>query len=188
MSAIIHEPTTMATWHRMISEASAHAEIPLDEDTESYVVFLMMRYLRRTDLLRAVLAMDFLRALQQQPRQRRDSLQDVGDQCLVLTGLFPGQARRRRVRLSYFVDLGRSAYDEVAESGSAAQGETCRRLAETFVAVADVLRALRAREDVPLMDAEEALQRCVDTGSSLAASCLQAYTDATPVAGTRRRH
>lgn len=188
MSAIIHEPTTMATWHRMIIEASADVGTELDEDTESYVVFLMMRYLRRTDLLRTVLAMDFLHALQQQRRRRHETLRDVGDKCLVLTGLFPGQARRRRVRLSYFVDLGRSAYDEVAESGPPAQSAICRRLAATFVAVSDVLRALRGREHLPLMDVAEAFERHVDTGSALAASCLLEYTDATPISGGNQRH
>lgn len=188
MPQLILEPSAMATWQRAVQEAARHAAAELDVERESYLVFLLMRYLRGAELLRAVLALEFLEGLRQPRRHRRDALQRVGDQCLVLAGLFPEQAARRRVRLSYFVDLGRSAYDGVAEVEAASNAELYHGLAETFVDLADVLRALRAREHTPLMSLMEAVDRHLATGSPMAAACLAGYTDATAAPGGRRVH
>jgi hypothetical protein len=61
-------------------------------------------------------------------------------------------------------------------------------LAATFVDLADVLRALRSRERRPLMSLMEAVERHLDTGSALAASCVAEFTDASPLSGGRRVH
>jgi hypothetical protein len=188
MPRFILEPSATATWQRAVQEAARVAVTELDEDRESYLVFLLMRYLRAADLLRAVLALEFLESFDKPRRHRCDALRRVGDQCLVIAGLFPEQAARRRVRLSYFVELGRSAYSGVAEAEAAVNAELYHGLAATFVDLADVLRALRSRERRPLMSLMEAVERHLDTGSALAASCVAEFTDASPLPGSRGVH
>lgn len=189
MSRLIVEPSATAMWHRVVTEAACRAECELDEQRESYLVFLLMRYLRRPEMVRSVLALKFLQGLLSRGQRRRDSLQEVGDQCLLFAGLFPEQAERRRVRLSYFVDLGRSAYGNLAGAPHADSAELFHALARTFVVLTDVLRAVRQQNDAPVMTALQAAELSLETDSALAQRVLRQYTDGTLVAPSgHRRH
>ncbi|HKJ95397.1 MAG TPA: hypothetical protein VKA32_07190 [Gammaproteobacteria bacterium] len=188
MAPLIVEPSATATWHRLITDAAGRAATDLDEDSESYLVFLLMRYLRRPRVVRAVLALEFLEGLRQSRSLRRNRLQEVGDQCLLFTGLFPEQAARRRVRLSYFVAIGQTAYGEVADSSDRGTRTLFRQLATTFVGLSDVLRAVRDREGEPLMSALEAAERSLELDSGLARGCLAERTGATLIDAGERRH
>lgn len=188
MAPLIVEPSATATWHRLVTDAAGRAATDLDEDSESYLVFLLMRYLRRPKVVRSVLALEFLESLHQSRSLRRERLQEVGDQCLLFTGLFPEQAARRRVRLSYFVALGRTAYGEVADSSNRETSTLFRQLATTFVLLSDVLRAVRDRDGEPLMSMLEAADRALDIDSNLARDCLAERTRGTLIDPGDRRH
>jgi len=181
MSSLILEPTAKAVWHRLVKEAEQRSHCQLDEHKESYLVFLLMRYLQRPDLVRTVLALSFLKALRSAGRQRQERLQDVGDQCLIFAGLFPEQADRRRVSISYFIDLGRTSYLGLAESGPRESTSLFTGLAEAFVHLMDVLRATRASQQQALFTALQAAELWAETGSRLALRELKAYTDAAPM-------
>lgn len=189
MPELILEPSATATWHRVVSEAVRHTAADLDEDCESYLVFLLMRYLRRSELSGSVLALEFLESLhQQQTSLRRDALQGVGDRCLILAGLFPEQAARRRVRLSYFVNLGKTAYGEVAERTPETTAALFNELAEAFVVLIDVLHAVRSRDEAAGLSAIEAAELALDTGSADAAERLSRLTGATLIDPGSHKH
>ncbi len=191
MSEILEPTGDVAQWHELVIDAEKHAGVRLDEELESYLVFTLMRYLRRPELAQRVLALDFLESFQQQARQRRESLRDVGDQCLLFSGLFPRRAERRRVRVSYYVDLGRSAYHNLADNLS----ELARlfgRMAEEFVSAMDVLQAIRTVGGQPGgLTALQAHDLWADTGSRSARAELARHTGAQPIAPGKdrdRRH
>ena len=142
MRKILDQPGNMSHWQALVQEAEELCGIKLDEELESYLVFTLMRYLRRPEMANRILALDFLEALQASRQQRSQVLRDVGDQCLLVSGLFPRQAERRRVRVSYYVDLGRSAYQNLAESLSKT-AHLFALLAEEFIAAMDTLQAIR---------------------------------------------
>src|SRR5690606_29073482 len=71
------------------------------------------------------------------------SLRDVGDRCLLVAGLFPDLAQRRRVSVDYFVDLGRGAYQAVADAGRDAYAELFAHLAAGYRELVSVLRRIR---------------------------------------------
>ncbi len=187
MSELIIEPTAKAAWHRLVKDAEQRASCELGEASESYLVFLLMRYLQRPEIVRAVLALNFLRATQDQGRSRGEALQEVGDQCLIFAGLFPEQAYRRRVRVSYFIELGRAAYDAAAGEHKRGYARLYAELAETFVHLTDVLRALRGADNHPVHAALLAAEHWSETGSPAALRELARYTDAIPVAGAPTR-
>lgn len=143
MPELILERSAAATWQRVLQEAAERVHSPLDEERESYLVLTLLHYLGRPELVRSVLALRFLDALAEHGHYRQASLREVGDQCLLFAGLFPEQARRRRVSASYFVDLGRSAYTELAEGTPPGLAALYERLAESFDDLAVVLAALR---------------------------------------------
>ncbi len=189
MARLILEPTATASWHRLVTEAAARTGTELDEERESYLVFLLMRYLRRPELIRAVLALEFLETLEEpSTRLRGQGLQGVGDRCLLLAGLFPEQARRRRVDPGYFVDLGRSAYDGAADLQPGAAAALCAALAAGFVTLADILQAAREADEDGLGDALEAADRALATGSPGARRRLARFTRGTLIPGGARRH
>src|SRR5690606_1348997 len=122
---------------------------PADESREAYLVFVLLRYQGDARLLAHTHALDWLHAQEQVGRLRADALRDVGDRCLLVAGLFPGLAARRRVSVDYFVDLGRGAYREVAEASRAAYAALFDQLAEGYRELVEVLRGLRGEPRLP---------------------------------------
>ena len=113
MSQLSLLPTDVSQWQALLMEAQERTALVLSEDLESYLVFLLMRFCQQTDLLHRVVAMDFLQTGGDElPRHR---LQRVGDQCLLLSGLFPERIEQRRLQVSYYVNIGRSAYDQLSD-------------------------------------------------------------------------
>jgi hypothetical protein len=142
MRRILDQPGNISHWQALVAEAEVLAGVQLDEELESYLVFTLMRYLRRPEMAQRILALDFLEAFRHTHPQRSEALRDVGDQCLLYSGLFPRRAEKRRVRVSYYVRLGRSAYQNLADSLNKT-ADLFAHLAAEFVAAMDTLQAIR---------------------------------------------
>lgn len=160
---LITETGNTAQWQLLVSEAASMANTRLDEEIESYLVFTLMRYLRRSDMVSRILALDYLNAFESNEKIRDETLRDVGDHCLLFSGLFPKIAEKRRVKVSYFVALGRSAYQNLA--GNLEQlSDLYQHLATDFVSAMDTLQAIRkmAKDDIELsaIQSFELAQEC----------------------------
>ncbi len=142
MSTIVLEPTIIAQWQALVKEAESAGRLVLPEDLESYLVFLLMRFMERPELAKSVLAMEYLWAFDS-PVLQAVRLQDVGDKCLLLAGLFPEQAARKRVQISYFVALGQGAYSAVASLSKIEMAKLYQALQQGFVELMDVLHVIR---------------------------------------------
>ena len=142
-----------ALWVDLVHEAEHDASAPLDEELESYLVFLLIAHMRDTQLHRNAVAIDYLLAKSQIGQRHRDELRTVGDRCLLLAGLYPEQAQQRMVGLDYFISMGSQAYHELAHALRAAVGGLYENLAQAFARVVRVLLEVRRRtKDVaPLM-------------------------------------
>ncbi len=181
-------PTATALWQALVSEAEERSQCRLNEEQESYLVFLLIRFLKHASLGGQPVALDYLTSQTLSGQMRSERLRDVGDQCLLLSGLFPRRAERRRVKTSYFVQLGRSAYNQLSESALNGMGSLYQGLAEGFVDLMDVLHAIRRLDHAsPWLEPLEAMELWQDTGSRLARRSLQAVTGATPQQGPPRR-
>lgn len=181
MANLILEPTSTAQWHALVSEAESASARQLDETLESYLVFLLMRFVARPDLAGRVMAIDYLRGSAASGQLKEVALRDVGDQCLLFSGLYPRHAERRMVRVSYFVELGRGAYGQLAERLRHAGAEVYQQLAEGFVALMDVLQAMRSLDGSPALDPLQGLELWADTGSRSGWESLRARTDSVSV-------
>jgi hypothetical protein len=134
--------TQLALWQDLVRDGETQAGVELGESVESYLVFVLMRYLRDGALAAHVLALDWLAAAEQTGRARADALRDVGDRCLLIAGRYPGLAQRRRVSAGYFASLGCGAYHGVAES--AREGGYAALFAELAQAFDRMVRVLGA--------------------------------------------
>ncbi|WP_175485605.1 hypothetical protein [Pseudoxanthomonas sp. GM95] len=131
-------------WQSLVHEAADQRGQALDEAQEAYLVFVLLRYQREQTLLARTQALAWLHAQQQVGQRRIDALRDVGDHCLLIAGLFPGVAQRRRVSEGYFIDLGRGAYAEVAQTERRGSADLFAQLAAGFAGLVGTLRAMRA--------------------------------------------
>jgi hypothetical protein len=131
--------TPIALWHDIIHEAEAACTVSLKEEVEAYLVYLLVRYVDKPEMVKQVIASEFMEGLKYSPHKRAQAMQDVGDKCLLFSGLFPQMAEKRLVKISYFVNIGQSAYETLSKTHTDVYG----LLARQFVSLMDILQAIR---------------------------------------------
>lgn len=182
MTRTIIDYTSTASWKTLVSEASRACQIELSEDLESYLVFMLMRYTESPEVANSILALDYLSSMDKLGHQQVASLRDVGDLCLLHSGLFPGRASRRKVRISYYVDLGKTAYLKISEQGSNGISELYYELSENFVPMMDTLHAMHEVENHSIfLDPLQAEELWTDTKSKHAKQTLEMFTNIIPM-------
>lgn len=180
MDKIFAAPTSTTQWQNLVIEASRACNITLPEQLESYLVFLLMRFITTPQMAHNVMGLEFLNSISYSGALRPIALRDVGDQCLLYSGLFPGRARRRRVRVSYYVNLGKSAYFSLAHNSKFSDSELFANLSDKFVLLMDTLQAMREiNNQSQTLDAITAEELWHDTGSEHALQVLQQFTSQT---------
>ncbi|OUD12492.1 hypothetical protein [Thioflexithrix psekupsensis] len=183
METLVLNPSATAQWHALINEAEQLCAAHLDEELQSYLVFLLMRHSNTTEMAHSVMALEYLDSLDAHGQLRETQLRDVGDKCLLFSGLFPERAQKRRVRVSYYVNLGVSAYAMVSASLAGVRARLFAELSRHFVGLMDILQATREVNSAQaLLSPLQALELWQDTGSRHALQTLSLYTKGTPVA------
>lgn len=170
--------TSIVLWQDVIRRAENFCSISLKEELEAYLVTLLMRYTTRPEIVKQIIATRFLEGLQLRDYERSVSLQNIGDQCLLLSGLFPHVAEKKHVKIAYFVDVGRTAYSTISKGAN----DLYSLLALHFVILMDVLQSLRqySRECPDLLPIE-AYDQWNEVGSQRALKILRAYSQAVPM-------
>ncbi len=172
---LILEQTEVAQWHSLIKEAEEQCSCHLDESMESYLVFTLMRFMKDQELATQAMALEYLRSHGLPKSMRIDQLRDIGDQCLLLSGLYPQRAEKRLVRVSYYVNMGRSAYHHISDNVQKSIAELYLQLAEAFVTLMDLLQTIREFSS-PALHAIQNLELWSDTGSVAAFDRLAGST------------
>lgn len=173
MSQVQTEKTATEQWQSLVREAASFNGVNLDEELESYLVFLLMRYMQQPSLASKVVALEYLQSAQAQGAEREEMMRDVGDQCLLFSGLFPNLAERRLVKISYYVNIGRSAYLNLSELTQAALASMYNNLSHSFVVLMDTLQAIRnMNNNAMLMKPLAAYELWQDTHSKQAQHAL----------------
>lgn len=173
MALLIGE-TSVLLWHEVIKSAEHRCSITLNDELEAYLISLLMRYSNKPEVAQQIFAKSYLEALQHHDKQRNISLQHVGDQCLLYAGLFPQQAEKRHVKITYFVDLGRAAYTAISRTAN----DLYFVLSLQFVALMDVLQSI---PEQPVLKPLAAYEQWDQLGSQRAFQLLQAYTKGLPI-------
>jgi hypothetical protein len=140
---ILTDDSQTALWQALVRDAESRASRTLGDDLESYLVFTLMRHQRDAQLGGRTIAIEWLETLLANGRRREEGLRDVGDGCLLIAGLYPQQAQRRRVSLSYFQDIGSDAYRHLGERASGGLESLFRQLASAFAELVRVLFEVR---------------------------------------------
>ncbi len=146
---LILHPTDTSQWHAIVNEAQVATRLILNENTESYLVFLLMRFAQTPELLESVLAFDFLDAMNVPGRQQIDILRGVGIRVYCSVGYFQVWREKKHVKLEYFSDLGQSAYLSISELGDNEQAPLYLELSLQFITMQHVLQAMRGSYFLP---------------------------------------
>lgn len=183
MNTLRLNPTDLAQWKALVDDAEDACQLHLQDDLKSYLIFLLIRYTGAAELGGTIVALEYLQGLESHGRLQEERLSEVGDKCLLFSGLFPGRAERRRVRVGYYVSLGAAAYDFLADHVRGAKSRLYHELARHFVPLMDLLQATRTLDQaLPTLDPLQAIELWSDTGSQGAWRALRGYTDGFPVA------
>lgn len=147
MGILRPEPTTIAEWQALVAEAEVKTGYEFDDNLENYLVLTLDRFTTKTDLASSVIALDFLESKNIGSKHNALLLRDVGDQCLLLSGLFPERALRRNVSLNYFIGIGQQAYFSLSDTLLKREfdPELFANLSKNFVGLMDLLNSMRTK-------------------------------------------
>jgi len=136
---ILTESTPLALWYEAVQAAQSDCQIILKPDLESYLVFMLMRHVQNKEFLREIMAIKFMEGMQYPTQHRDPTLQKVGDQCLLISGFFPAYAEERKVKIRYYIELGRVCYEIISRK----ENDIFSLLSRQFVILMDVLQSFR---------------------------------------------
>jgi len=188
MAQLILEPTEIAQWQALVQEAQTACAQRLDETQESYLVYLLMRFARQPHCTARIMTTEFLAAGTLQGSERVDRLREVGDHCLLFSGLFPHLAERRLVRIGYFVKIGRTSYRQLSGVLDHGWARVYGNLSDAFTLLMDVLHAMRGLGGTPLLTPLQELELWQDTGSARCYRQACAAGNVVPLRGGRGTH
>jgi hypothetical protein len=154
MSQLILYPTETAQWHALVNEAQVSTRLMLNEDTESYLVFLLMRFSQSSDWVESVMALDLLESMHAQEKRQVALLRDVGDKSLLFAGLFPEIAEHRHVQLDYYTEMGKAAYLTASELQSPESAALYFELSVQFSNLQTILQSLRGNDPALVLGSE----------------------------------
>lgn len=188
MAELILEPTPLAQWQALVHEAQSACDRHLDETLESYLVFLLMRFADKPHCTARIMAADYLNSQTLPAEQRADKLREVGDHCLLFSGLFPQLAERRLVRISYFVNIGRASYRQLSDGLDRGWLSVYSHLSEAFIVLVDILHAMRGLGGVTALTPLQAMDFWQQTGSRRCYQQVCAGGRSLPVASATEKH
>jgi len=174
----ILESSELSQWHTLVQEAEQDYGCQLDEELQSYLVFTLMRFASNKQLNSKALALDYLAAHHLPNHLHNEQLRNIGDQCLLVSGLYPQSTIKRHVNVSYYVDLGRSAYHHIGGATQHAMAELYQHLAESFILLMDLLQTIRQYSS-PALEPIAAFELWDQTGSKSALK--QVSKDSLPI-------
>lgn len=182
---ILHASST-AQWHTLLGEAQQQSTICLKEELEAYLVFLLIRFTEQPSLASSVLALEFLQGCQTiSDPIKQYQLKEVGDKCLLYAGLFPGRAQKRRLKVNYFIKLGKTAYLTLSNY-QFPEEPLFNSLAQQFTQLMDVLQFMRG--SLSAIDLLESLELWHETGSRAAWERWRQAKSSLPLFSDQKNH
>lgn len=167
---ILYDLALPAQWQELIKESQAKLLVNLEEELESYLVFLLIRFIDQPEIAAHTVGLDFLNSYSKTypSHEYPEQMRSVGDHCLLLCGLFPGRAQRRGSPLSYLVKLGQTAYNTLASTDPLYE-----HLSLSFTTLMDVLLNIRSDSQYNTLDLLQAIDLWENTQSQYAYQILQ---------------
>ncbi len=147
---MIHAHDGDTSWHALVEQAKVDSGHSIAQGLDHYLALTLEAHLKDITLASNVLALNYLENINGQTHETLQKMRQVGDQCLLLSGLFPERAQKRNVSLEYYINLGKNAYLDIARAHPQLKlnNELFYELSVHFVGLMDILHFIG--KDSPL--------------------------------------
>jgi hypothetical protein len=144
--SILHRESALEYFKELVEGALENQRVSAGELTAWYVVHLLVAFLRRSsDHDIEPLALKLARALDAAGVEQRESLKQIGDVTLFVSGFFSDSLRRKPVGVDYYVSVGGYAYNTLSRLDTDSRSGVFAELADKFVTFVDVLSEVSER-------------------------------------------
>lgn len=137
----------VALFDALVREGEERAHVTLPHQLHALLVGCLTEYLRDPSIVSEVLAINLMRALEEEGTYGGLLQKRIGDEALLLAGLFPARSKRLNVSPEYFRFMGASAYTSYAarlfSTGRIDSGRIYTYAAQYFALLAHVLAGTR---------------------------------------------
>jgi hypothetical protein len=159
MKTIQLPTSSLSAFYTLVEEARQLSMSRVNDELQSYLVLLLMQWVKSPQIADNIFALDFLENIKKTRTANLQVLREIGDKCLIFSGLFPGNARRRLVNVSYYVQLGQNAYLTLSRHSHDKLSELYEKLGQNFVPLMDILHTIREMDRkgnaLDLLEAED---------------------------------
>lgn len=130
-----------AFFHELVASALDSQRVTPRPETELYLVKLLEQFMLTERFRGEPLALMLKDALEQPLAElQRQRLREMGDHSLYVAGFFQDSLNRKLVDVDYYIDMGGSAYQQVAaRADSEVSKQLYLELSEKFGSFVDVL-------------------------------------------------
>lgn len=147
----IIQPTSQAAWYHVVKNAHQQSGYQYDDDIENYLVLTLETFLTDQLFASETIALKLLQGLSIDRHLPKADLRAVGDECLLISGLFPERAYKRNVSLNYYIGAGKQAYQTLSHHNhdNLHNAELFASLSKHFVGLMDILHLIRKKPSIP---------------------------------------
>jgi hypothetical protein len=152
--AVFRRESAIEYFKELVDDALARQHVSAGELTAFYVVHLLASFVRRPDAPASEggsatdaepLAFRLMQALESGGARQRNSLREIGDLSLFVSGFFSDSLNRKLVDVDYYVTIGGHAYNALSRQETDHLSPVFAELADKFVGFVDVLSEVSER-------------------------------------------
>ena len=170
---IVRRESAIEYFKELVEAALANQKIVASELTSFYVVQLLAGFLERRNDDDAALSLRLARALESGGTPQRNSLKQIGDASLFISGFFSDSLRRKLVDVDYYASIGGCAYSALSRDEHDTFSPAFAELARRFIEFADVLSEVSERSSCTTNgDLLRLYERWLRTGSTRSGQLL----------------
>jgi hypothetical protein len=147
--AVFRQESAVEYFKELVDGALTHQGLATQELTAFYVVQLLTSFLQRPASGSAddqmPLAVRLAQALESGGVRQRESLRQIGDVSLFISGFFSDSLNRKLVDVDYYVSIGGCAYNALSRVETDTFSSVFAELGEKFVGFVDILSEVSER-------------------------------------------
>lgn len=141
-----HNEQSKQIWARSLSHALKTADLEIKPTTQIYLTQLINQYMYDVNLCdHTPIGIMWIEA-QSQPNNAKRNIQDIGDKCLIISSFFPMQAQNHNTNISYYIQIGRSAYGLIADH-SHLDNTIFHELKDKFIPITQTIALIKYNHD-----------------------------------------
>jgi len=166
--ALLRRESPVEYFKELVEAALDHQHLTAGELTAYYVVQMLTGYLQRpaNDEADGPLGIRLAQALEAGGASQRQSLRQIGDASLFMSGFFADSLRRKLVDVDYYMQIGGVAYHVLSHREADTLSSVFAELAAKFGGFVDVLAEVSERSACSSnMDLLRLYERWLKTGS-----------------------